>query len=322
VQEAGVIDEIAWLVNNANSISPIEFYVNGVVQQTVTITSGTFVASPGRARFPTPISVAQGDRIAIKTTNNLGETIVQARVRNTTPGYMVQYGGNVTVNNAYYEVGDIFSGGASQTVPDTDHVFVLSGSGNLVQIAYAIEGAIVSDSVEIYLNGALDQVVPLTNGTAVVLGVLTGIETLTGSFSDGDTLAVRAIQSTMDRSVVAVLTDVAGHCHQFKGNPGIRQFFRAWGNGDGDAGHNPNDNDARIHIRTCGRVYVTWNTQNTPTGLLIITKNTNQTHTFENWTSGQQGSAALPLTVKPGDILGLSSSNGAEGLSNLSVVIR
>lgn len=327
VMSAGFIDEVSW-VSDGTPDARFNLYVNGAVQSEQVLTA----EASGRYRLVTPIQVFLGDRIAIEQVTGGDQLLLQIRVRLTADdGYMLHFGGDVNVATDFFDAFGQFNNTANNPTEGPRTTITVSGSGNLIRLGYSLEaGGLTSDTVQIFKNGSLDSTVTLTNGS-LVGAVLTGVETISVSFVDGDRIAIKSVVDRGD-SVFAILTNVPGHSHCFQGNIGSGQFYGAWATNSASVGATArSDNDNYTLVMTRGRVVVSWNAAGAPTTPLDLycfpASNPGLSLTGRgvesiDWTSGTQGTFKTSFVVGEGDIFAFLSQGADPGEVNILMVVK
>jgi hypothetical protein len=315
----GIIDELRYVTSD-NDSEPFEIVINGVIHSRFVTYAD--LNETGAVKLPAPITITAGDRMAIRVPTNIGQYVISARLRTTAnPGYTIVWGGDITADDAYYDLAGDYNQTLSGTTENHDKTAILHGTGNLVSLAYACNGADIADQVDIVLNGLVAATVTLANGSTIGASAHSGLETLSIPFSDGDTLSIRGKDHmNMNNSVWSILTDVAGTTHQFKGDPGGvgggNGWFVAWAANSNQGGLPPSDNDTMAVVHNRGRLAVSWDCELSPTSLLLILKNRNEMHTYD-WTGVTQGTALLPICFEPGDRINLGTEDGSSGDTNV-----
>jgi hypothetical protein len=328
IQVAGTIDEVSYYLGAETQTETLEVFLNGTLVRTIGVNgAGDPNNGGGKVRI-VPLGVVANDRLAVRSQTATATCMFQFRVRNTTDGYICQFGGNITADDAYYGVAENASTGKGVTTANADHIVTLYAplsGGNLTRIAYSIQNADTADQIDIFVGGVLVETVTLASGV-VVNGALVGSETLaTSPFSNGDTLAIRGKdQANMDVGVVSILSDVPGHLMHFKGNPGARVYWEVWHENVGDGGGDIAN--ARTHgvVQRRGRAILTWYATSTPTaGFVVSRKRDRRTETaVVDVTVGQFGAAMVPLTFEPGDYAQVSTIDGGGGNTALAIIIQ
>ena len=327
IQVAGTVDEVSYYLGAETQTETLEVFLNGVQVRTISINGSGDPNNGGGAVNLQALAVVANDRLAIRSQTPTSTCMVQFRVRNTTDGYLCQFGGDITVDNAFYAVAENASTAKSGLVAGADNLVTLYalGGGNLTRIAYAINNAGITDQVDVWVGGLLVETVTLSSGTAIG-SVWTGSEVLTTSpFINGDTLAVSGrLQASLGNAVISVMSDVPGHLIHYKGNPNALTYWEAWQENASDGGGNAGSANTRGMVQRRGRAVLTWFASSTPTAGFVVTRKRGRRteNAVVDVTVGQSGSALVPLTFEPGDYAQVSAIDGVGAQTGIAIIIQ
>lgn len=328
IQVAGTIDEVAYHLGAETQTETLEIFHNGILARTISVNgAGDQANGGGTTQLRPPLVVGVTDRIAVRSQSATNTCMFQFRVRNTTEGYLCQFGGDITTNGAYYGVAENAQTGKGGLVAGADNIVTLyapPGGGNLTHISYAIQNANTSDQLEIIISGGLAETVTLTNGV-LVGSVLVGQETLsTSSFINGDTLAIRNQDQSTGDAVISLLSDIPGHLIHYKGNPSARGYWEAWHENAGDGGGDIAAARTKGITQRRGQAILTWYASSTPTaGYVVVRKHQRRTSTaIVDPTAGVSGTTVVPLSYEPGDRVQVGTVDGVGGNTSIAIIIQ
>lgn len=332
VTTGGVIDEIFYFTDGSNQTNSFDFFVNGVVQRVFFTVNHTTGGQAGGSHKFLPLTVSAGDRLAIRNTSgDLGRMQFALRVKNSTPGYLVPFGGNVNTNNAFYGVAEDAGNAMNTTalggIDETIAVYAPAGGGNFTKLSYAIDQATTADFLHVYIGGVLAEIVSLAGGNGPLNGTLYGTVALTTcSFVNGDLVQILQPAAAVDGAVILLESDVPGDLIVYKGNPGPLLFVTAWHSSAGDGGTTAASDNRGLVIRR-GRPTLTWYSQAAMTDDHVVRRTSNdevrRNRQATAVTNGAlQGTAEVSLTFEEGESAQLMSINGVGGVTCYGLFIH